>query len=157
MSVPEVSPEVAEQQIRLQAGAIYLDVRTVEEFVRGHPEGAFNIPVSCLDASRQHLLPNSEFLAIVQQHLSPQIPIYCGCASGQRSLQAAQLLRSAGYTNVYNVLAGFQGVRDPAGRMLVPGWEARGLPSGDGDGDELSYAALRAKARQHLGRGDQGG
>ena len=48
---------------------------------------------------------------------------------GGRSSQAAQILASAGYTNVCNVLGGFGGARDRfTGRLVNEGWVDAGLP-----------------------------
>jgi len=51
------------------------------------------------------------------------------CRSGGRSHNAAQLAMQAGYTQCYNVLEGFEGDKDEAGRRNTQGgWRARGLP-----------------------------
>ncbi len=80
---------------------LLLDVRTVGEFADGHIEGAANIPVEEL-ANRLAEVPNDQ-------------PIVIYCRSGNRSAQAARILRSAGYAVVYDL-----------GGILT--WQAQGYP-----------------------------
>ena len=51
MNVPEVSPEGAKRRMERRDAYVYLDVRTVPEFIGGHPPGALNIPVAILSTS----------------------------------------------------------------------------------------------------------
>lgn len=79
------STSAAEVQNARQAvanGAILLDVRTRNEFAGGHIEGAVNIPVQEL-AQRQGELPAGR-----------DVVVYC--RSGNRSGQAATMLRKSG-------------------------------------------------------------
>lgn len=80
---------------------LLLDVRTVGEFAGGHIDGAANIPVEEL-ANRLAEVPNDQ-------------PIVIYCRSGNRSAQAARILRSAGYAVVYDL-----------GGILT--WQAQGYP-----------------------------
>ena len=51
------------------------------------------------------------------------------CRSGARSSAAATLAAELGYTNVYNVLEGFEGDKNEAGqRNTVSGWRYHRLP-----------------------------
>lgn len=51
------------------------------------------------------------------------------CRSGVRSDAAARAATSAGFTNAYNILEGFEGDLDAAGqRGKVGGWRKHGLP-----------------------------
>jgi len=78
-----------------------LDVRTPDEFNSGHIANANNISVETL-ASRLSDVPTDE-------------PIVIYCRSGNRSAQAASILKSAGYTQVYDL----GGIID---------WQAAGFP-----------------------------
>lgn len=70
-------------------GAVIVDVRSKSEFANGHIKGSKNIPLSGL---------NSKLGSFKDKNL----PIITCCASGMRSASAKKLLRSKGYTNVYN-------------------------------------------------------
>lgn len=72
----------------VQKGAIILDVRTPAEFKQGHIKGALNTPLNEL----------SKHLSKLKKD---QVIITC-CASGMRSASAANILKSNGYTTVYN-------------------------------------------------------
>jgi rhodanese-related sulfurtransferase len=51
------------------------------------------------------------------------------CRSGNRSAQAAEAAAKAGFTNVFNVLEGFEGDLDDAQRRGGRnGWRLHGLP-----------------------------
>lgn len=56
-------------------------------------------------------------------------PVFMLCRSGARSISAAEALTAAGYTQVFNVLDGFEGGPNEAGqRGQVAGWKAKQLP-----------------------------
>lgn len=80
----------AEARTLVAAGASLLDVRTVEEFRRGHLPGAINIPVQELDRRLAEVGPAAR-----------DVVVYC--RSGSRSSRAAQLLREHGFTKVHNL------------------------------------------------------
>ena len=82
---------------------IIIDVRNPEEFAEGHIEGAILIPVAEIEA----LAPS---LAGYTAHT---ILLYC--RSGNRSNQAAQILRSLGFTSVYD----FGGILDWDGPIIT--------------------------------------
>ncbi|KAL6011815.1 hypothetical protein ACLOJK_002281 [Asimina triloba] len=89
----------------LQAGHRYLDVRTEEEFSRGHVEGAVNIPYMLKFVNGFTKNPN--FLEEVVSHFKKHDEILVGCQSGKRSLMAAADLISAGFTSITDVAGGF--------------------------------------------------
>ena len=70
-------------------GAIILDVRTKGEYAGGHIKNALNIPLDQLGNNLSKLKDKNR-------------TIICCCASGMRSGSATSLLKSRGYTNVYN-------------------------------------------------------
>ena len=139
--IEEISVQTAADALGRQGEAVYLDVRTVEEFERGHPSGAWNVPYALPNPETGMMMPNPEFVRVVDAVLERDVTVLCGCATGMRSLHAGNLLSRAGFAHVLNVEAGFNGKRDPAGRLLVPGWEAVGLPIEVGDGGERGYCA----------------
>ena len=87
--------------------------------------------------SRYMMSPNSAFLLKMDERLTnagldKHATVIVMCRSGDRSARAADLMTSAGYTNVYSVVDGFEG--DVAkegknkGRRAVNGWKNAGLP-----------------------------
>ena len=70
-------------------GAIIVDVRTKDEFADGHIKGSVNIPLDQFGNSQNKLKDKTKTI------------ITC-CASGARSAGAKSILKSNGYTNVYN-------------------------------------------------------
>lgn len=83
-------------------GAFLLDVRTVEEWNQGHVEGAVLIPLDQLSAHTAEVPADRDVLII--------------CRSGNRSGQARDLLRAAGFARTTSVGGG------------ITAWIAKGLP-----------------------------
>lgn len=69
-------------------GAQVIDVRTAGEFRTGHIKGAVNIPLDTLQRNLSKLKKDK--------------PVITCCASGMRSASAKSILRSNGFTEVYN-------------------------------------------------------
>ena len=67
MAVRHVS--VAEAHELQQQGSIYLDVRSTWEFLDGHPAGAMNVPLLEPDEQTGQMLPNPDFMRVVQANL----------------------------------------------------------------------------------------
>jgi rhodanese-related sulfurtransferase len=132
MSIRQVTPAEAARELVATPSAVYLDVRTHEEFDAGHPAGARNVPVLVFDPATRRPRPNTEFLDIVQRHLTPATTLLVGCQSGMRSQHACELLADAGYTDLANVRGGFGGSDDAAG------WKESGLPVETGASGRLS-------------------
>jgi rhodanese-related sulfurtransferase len=105
----------------------YVDVRTVEEFEAGHVPGAYNVPL--LLRSAHGLEPNPDFAAAVARHFGPERKLVLGCKAGGRSQRACELLERSGYAHLVNMAGGFHGATDGSGRVLEPGWAARGFES----------------------------
>lgn len=84
----DVSSVEARQLV--QAGARLVDVRTPAEFAAGHIAGAINIPVQQLDTRMRELEPKAGAVVLY-------------CRSGQRSGNAARMLKSAGFAAVHDL------------------------------------------------------
>ncbi len=140
-SVKEISPQEAYDTLRQDAGTVYIDVRTVEEFTAGHPEGAVNIPVALHDPARGMVF-NPDFIEVVERHFTTGRKLLLGCKAGPRSNNAANLLEQRGYRDVASVRGGFGGMIDPYGHVLAEGWAGLGLPVSQENGEGTSYASL---------------
>lgn len=64
-------------------GAVIIDVRTPDEYKRGHAPGSMNVPLSQLDGKLKKIKALSK-------------PVITCCASGMRSSSAASKLKSEG-------------------------------------------------------------
>lgn len=97
--------------------AIIIDVRSIEEYVGGHPPGAYSIPFPHI-YNRQHdpakgdyigQTPEAFVAAVNALDLPKDTLIITMCRTGYRSVLAGNLLAQAGYTNVRNMWEGFKG------------------------------------------------
>ena len=108
-SKPEASTEIAQSEgvvnadvnvaafaalIDTSETGLLLDVRTDREFAMGHIRGAAQI-----DFYRDDF---QEELA----KLDPNVPVYVYCRSGNRSGQAAKMMKSMRFKTVYNLEGG---------------------------------------------------
>lgn len=75
---------------------IILDVRSVQEYIEGHINGAILIPLFELDQKAEQLLKDKKQTIIVY------------CKSGIRSIKAIEILIKKGYTNLYNLDGGIE-------------------------------------------------
>jgi rhodanese-related sulfurtransferase len=128
MNVKNISPEQAKNILATDASAVYIDVRTEQEFNNGHVPQALNVPVVWPDAATRRMQPNAEFVKVVAAHLPKEKRIIVGCQAGGRSQLAAELLTQDGFQDVSNMTGGFGGARDPMGRVITPGWAQLGFP-----------------------------
>jgi rhodanese-related sulfurtransferase len=81
-----------------------IDVREQDEWDAGHIPGAHHMPKGVLLEQIQSLVPQKDTI------------IYLQCKSGGRSQQAACLLLTQGYTQVFNVVGG------------ITAWASAGYP-----------------------------
>jgi rhodanese-related sulfurtransferase len=122
----------------MQSGAVYLDVRSVEEFELGHPAGAFNVPWLLRGASE----PNPQFLSVVRAAFDVGRALIVGCQAGVRSREATAALAEAGFREVAEQVDGYGGRRDPFGRRLAAGWQGEGHPTATQAQPGRSYREL---------------
>ncbi len=121
-----VSPAEAWALRQQLPGSVIVDVRSAAEwqFVGVVPD-AVRIELRTYPG----MVPNPGFVTQLQQQVDKSATVLFICRSGARSDEAARLAAEAGYSEVYNVLEGFEGDRDAAQhRGSVNGWKAAGLP-----------------------------
>lgn len=86
-----------ETKLRENSGIAQLvDVRTPEEFMRGHLKRSINLNFN-----------DDNFEDIVKAKLDKNRPVFVYCFSGRRSTDAAAFLRDLGYKEVYDMAGGF--------------------------------------------------
>ena len=83
---PGINAKVAEAAS--DPDAVVLDVRTREEYARGHIEGAVNVPLDEIEQAAR---------------LFGDKNLYVHCASGARSKRAVARLKDLGVQNVQNI------------------------------------------------------
>ena len=95
--LPEaMSLEEAVRYISESDAYILIDVRTEAEYNDGHVPGAILLPLDQIEATIKDIVPDKDD------------PVLLYCRSGNRSGQAARILRDLGYTSVSNA-GGIQG------------------------------------------------
>jgi len=140
MTISRVSPQEA-QRLVSDEGWTLVDVRSIPEFEAGHPAGAYNVPWA--HAVNGAMQPNPEFLAVMQQRFPRDAKLLLACRSGGRSMRAAEALASAGFTQLTDQRAGWDGARDAFGRVQEVGWSSSGLPVESGPDVERGYDAVK--------------
>ncbi|MEY8877193.1 MAG: rhodanese-like domain-containing protein [Leptothrix sp. (in: b-proteobacteria)] len=120
-----VSP--AQAWALVQAGAATLvDVRSNEE---RHFVGRVPGSVHVAWATGTALTRNPRFARELEAKVRKDQPLLLLCRSGKRSALAAEAAAKAGFTQVFNVLEGFEGELDAAGqRGHADGWRFHQLP-----------------------------
>lgn len=93
-NVKNLNPQEATLLMNKQ-DAIVVDVRTADEFKKGHIVNAKNITVSQIDEGKFSAIENNK-----------QSPIIVVCASGTRSAGAGEKLVKAGFEQVSNLSSG---------------------------------------------------
>ena len=124
-----------EAAAKMEEGYVYLDVRSIPEFEDGHPKGAYNIPL--MHAGPHGMSPNSRFMEEVAKAFPKDAKIVVGCKAGGRSVAALSLMEMAGYQNVLEQRAGFDGNGAEAG------WRQTALPQSTVAEPGRSHADLK--------------
>lgn len=111
---PLLSPTEFVTAIQNEKEAVIIDVRTPEEYAKGHLENAQNINWK-----------NADFEQKITTY-TKDTPLFVYCMSGGRSASAAEKLRSLGYTKVYELDGGILKWRNE-GLEEVKGNQPKGL------------------------------
>lgn len=92
--IEQITTQELEERITTESpsNVIFIDVREEHEFKAGHIEGMTNLPLSTLSETYSRLPKDKEIVII--------------CQSGNRSMQAAKLLKDNGYKKLVNVKGG---------------------------------------------------
>ncbi len=111
-SIPEITVTLAREALAKGQVGLLLDVREPAEWEKGHIPGAVLAPRGMLEWYADPSTPyaKSELTTRRDAH------IIVTCASGGRSMLAAETLKKMGYTNVVNMAGGFNE------------WNKQGLP-----------------------------
>lgn len=141
MPHPIAIPADVAQRIGDDGSATYVDVRTVAEFVAGHPRGrVVNIPIEFHHPQGGPAHPNASFVLVATHALALDADLVVGADDGPRALAAADALVAAGFTRVQVMSAGFAG------------WRTSGLPVTGYNADGVSYVSLLTPAKRQGGK-----
>jgi len=83
-----ITAQEAKELMDREEGYVILDVRTEEEYARGHIPGAILIPDYEIETKAEEILTDKDQMILVY------------CRSGRRSKNAAQVLLELGYTDI---------------------------------------------------------
>ena len=124
-----LDPRQAAAFLKENPDALLIDCRSEMEYLFvGHPVGALHVAWN--DGPdwevNPHFVGQVKKLAGTDHAMRPIVLI---CRSGNRSLDAGRALEEAGFTQVWNVLKGFEGDLDETHhRNAKNGWRHDGLP-----------------------------
>jgi rhodanese-related sulfurtransferase len=130
--VKHLDPRAAWQAIQNSPDALFIDVRMeIESLYVGRPPGVENIP--WYEYPDLQADPAKFAQAVTREAgQGPQAkerPVFLICRSGKRTIDAANALEAAGFTNVTNIVHGFEGeLNDQFQRSTLSGWRFDGLP-----------------------------
>ncbi|MBI3561100.1 MAG: rhodanese-like domain-containing protein [Gammaproteobacteria bacterium] len=135
ITVKSLNSKAAYEMRQREPKTLLVDVRSHMEFLFiGHPSGAINVP--WIDEPDWTINPN--FVREIRQLIlgglahdssGNNVPILLICRSGKRSHEAGVHLIQNGFSNVFNIVDGFEGDLDEHHhRSSKGGWRFEGLP-----------------------------
>ena len=86
----DINYSTMKKMLKENTNAIVIDVRTKDEYMYNHLDGAINIPMQDIDAEIEKFIKNKNDLIILY------------CEYGGRSKKVMNKLQKMGYENVYN-------------------------------------------------------
>jgi rhodanese-related sulfurtransferase len=127
-TMKHLTPLETAELLKSTPDAVFVDCRSeIEFFYVGHPVGAEH--VAWQEPPDWDVQP--EFVSHVKALVAgvKSRPVVLICRSGRRSIDAGKVLENAGFSDVYNVLHGFEGDLDENfHRGRKNGWRFDGLP-----------------------------
>ena len=124
-----LTPKETWALLQQQPKALFVDVRMeIESLYVGRPPGVHMIPWY----EYPELKPDpAAFVAAIEREAQGRkdCTVVLLCRSGKRTVEAGHALEAAGFTDVVNVLHGFEGeLDDTYHRSTLNGWRFDGLP-----------------------------
>ncbi len=96
--VRDLSYKRIKEMLQEDKNSVLIDVRSKQEYAEGHLANSINIPLYEMEFQNDKIPTNKQNTIIVY------------CASGHRSRQAKEKLEKMGYTNVYSLKNGLDGM-----------------------------------------------
>ena len=94
----DINYNVMQKMIRENRGVIVVDVRTRDEYMYNHLQGAVNVPLHEINQKISRYVKSKNDVIIVY------------CEYGGRSKKACGKLQKMGYVNVYNLDGGIEAI-----------------------------------------------
>jgi rhodanese-related sulfurtransferase len=136
-----LTPKGAYKALKANPKIVFIDVRDpIEMSFVGYAIGTDkNIPHAIAthefdpQRGRYKMKPNPNFLVevktlIIREGVTKSDPIFVACRSGTRSTKFVRKLIKEGYTNVWNLVEGFEGDKNKEGFRDLNGWRNANLP-----------------------------
>jgi rhodanese-related sulfurtransferase len=124
-----LTPLEAWQYLQAHQQSLFVDVRMEVEYLYvGHPPGVVHVAWYEYPEMQAH---PERFVEQVAREAGgdKSRPVVLICRSGKRTVEAGQALEAAGFSEVVNVLHGFEGELDADfKRGRLNGWRFDGLP-----------------------------
>lgn len=124
-----LTPREAHALLQSRTDALFVDVRMEIEYLYvGHPPGVVHVP--WYEYPEMQPQPGA-FAELVAREAGGQRerPVVLLCRSGKRTVEAGRALEAAGFSDVVNVVHGFEGELDEHfQRGRLNGWRHDGLP-----------------------------
>ncbi|MEO6033195.1 MAG: rhodanese-like domain-containing protein [Burkholderiaceae bacterium] len=123
-----LEPKAASAYLQAHPGALFVDVRMEVEYLYvGHPPGVVHI--AWYEYPELRADPQRFAAQVLREAGDPLRPVVLLCRSGKRTVHAGAALEAAGFTEVVNVLHGFEGELDEHfQRGRLNGWRHDELP-----------------------------
>ncbi|MFL5589692.1 MAG: rhodanese-like domain-containing protein [Ktedonobacteraceae bacterium] len=118
-NVPEITVAQTREELDQGQASLLLDVREPAEWEKGHIPGALLAPRGMLEWYADPTTPYAKPELTTKRDAR----IIIACASGGRSMLAAQALKKMGYTDVVSIGGGFNE------------WSKQGFPIEEGTGE----------------------
>jgi rhodanese-related sulfurtransferase len=124
-----LTPRETHEYLQRNPAALFVDVRMEIEYLYvGHPPGVVHVAWYEYPEMKPHA---PAFVREIEREAGRDKarPVVLICRSGKRTVDAGEALEAAGFTEVVNVLYGFEGDLDEHfQRGRVNGWRHDGLP-----------------------------
>jgi rhodanese-related sulfurtransferase len=121
--VESVSPGKAYEMLQAP-GTFLVDVRSVAEYcLVGHPEIAYNVPITFWSEEEARFVANADFLEDLKARFKMEDTLLFICKGGGRSRKAAEMAKAAGFEKAINIGEGFEGEADEKGLRTKNGWK----------------------------------
>ena len=123
-----LEPKAAWAYLQARPDALFVDVRMEIEYLYvGHPPGVVHI--AWYEYPDMHVDPPRFAAQVLREAGSTERPVVLLCRSGRRTVPAGEALEAAGFSEVVNVVHGFEGELDQHFRRgRLNGWRHDGLP-----------------------------